>query len=179
MKTKLKEVSAWTVFLVALAFLLARIPLNTVSIANAQSGLNSEQSGTNTVATITPFLVQPSKLGGKPVIPVYVPKGIPAKQAKILGDLLKCESGANALAYNKVDRDGTPSYGALQFKPSTYYTVLKQYLYPNITPEEAYSRIYDGELQVKVFLLWYGDYRPISWWQNQFPDCSMKHNYWQ
>ena len=179
MKIKIKEVSVWTVYLVVIAFFLARLPLNTVSIVNAQSGSISEQSGTTTMASITPFLVQPSKFGGKPVIPVYVPAGTPPRQAKILADLLKCESGANALAYNKVDRDGTPSFGALQFKPETYYTVLKQYLYPKITKEEAYSRLYDGDLQVKVFLLWFGEGRPVSWWQNQFPDCSMKHNYWK
>lgn len=38
-----------------------------------------------------------------------------------------CESRGNDQAINKKDRDGTPSYGAFQFKPSTYAYLAKRY----------------------------------------------------
>lgn len=44
-----------------------------------------------------------------------------------LADLIICESHGNPEAINPLDRDGTPSYGLLQFKPSTFTGYRKQY----------------------------------------------------
>ncbi len=38
-----------------------------------------------------------------------------------------CESGGNPLAVNPNDTDNTPSYGILQFKPSTFDYFSKKY----------------------------------------------------
>lgn len=60
-----------------------------------------------------------------------------------------CESTGNPEAINAVDLDGTPSYGAFQFKPSTFwyygekYGVVKRHNDPD-TPEIAL--LVDGSL---------------------------------
>lgn len=38
-----------------------------------------------------------------------------------------CESRGKDEAVNPKDRDGTPSYGAFQFKPSTFYNLSARY----------------------------------------------------
>ena len=45
-----------------------------------------------------------------------------------LEKLIACESGGRPEAINPKDRDGTPSYGLLQFKPDTFAGYLKKYL---------------------------------------------------
>jgi hypothetical protein len=107
-----------------------------------------------------------------------IPEETDPKVVRILTDLIRCESRGNPNALNKIDRDGTPSYGLLQFKPSTFHAVLKQYIDPTITEEQSFAKIYDGDLQIKAFIAWFGDGRPISWWQQQFPACSKLYGYW-
>jgi len=41
--------------------------------------------------------------------------------------LVQCESSGNQKAINQNDSDGTPSYGLLQFKPSTFEMFSKKY----------------------------------------------------
>lgn len=50
-----------------------------------------------------------------------------ARQEIWLDALEWCESRGVETAVNPRDRDGTPSYGALQFKPSTYAYFAKRY----------------------------------------------------
>jgi soluble lytic murein transglycosylase-like protein len=60
----------------------------------------------------------------------YVRPAQPAltsEQQAWLGALEWCESGGNPKAINPKDSDGTPSYGLLQFKPSTYALFAKAY----------------------------------------------------
>lgn len=49
------------------------------------------------------------------------------QQKAWLGALEWCESRGNPKAVNPKDRDNTPSYGLLQFKPGTFYGFAKKY----------------------------------------------------
>lgn len=151
----------FAVILTALALSLWFLPLNTVSYQSD---------------ALDPVLDEPAL----PPLPYGIPRGLPAKTERILIDLIKCESQGNPNALNEVDRDGTASYGLLQFKPATLHAVVTQYkILPDIEKDEILNVIYDGDLQIRAFLAYYGDGQPISWWQQQFPACSKKYNYWQ
>jgi len=63
---------------------------------------------------------------------VYYQRGeedpaIATERSAWLGALEWCESQGNPKAINPRDSDGTPSYGLLQFKPSTYAEFAKLY----------------------------------------------------
>lgn len=81
-----------------------------------------------------------------------------------LAALIQCESNGRPEAVNPKDRDGTPSYGLLQFKPSTF---------------EMFSRAYgiEGELmnpeaQTAIVIRMMDDKSVV--WENQFPACVRK-----
>ena len=176
------KIIATLAILCGVALLIARIPTNTVEVANAQSDAKFDQIATTTKATTTEKTVKTTKIQKKKklFIEVKVPENLSPYTNRVLTDLLKCESGYNALALNAVDRDNTPSFGALQFKPTTWTGVLQKYYDPNITPEQAFLKIFDGDLQVKVWVLWFEDgVKTQAWWDNQFPDCAKKYGYWK
>lgn len=99
----------------------------------------------------------------------------------ILTDLARCESTNDPGATNPKDLDGTPSHGLLQFKPSTLYAFNKEFsVLPDIEPDEIHNVLYDPQIQVAVAVKMiekYGHQR--SFWQQQWPACSKKYNYWQ
>lgn len=74
-----------------------------------------------------------------------------------------CESRGDAGAINPMDRDGTPSLGCFQFKPTT----LSSYaLYYGIST----TTVMDCEVQTKVvtqMILHQGEIN----WHNEFPVC--------
>jgi hypothetical protein len=110
----------------------------------------------------------------------FLPADIPAKTKRVLVDLISCESHGVETAVNPKDRDGTASYGLLQFKPTTLYWVLTEYdIMTQIEEKEVLNVIYDGNVQIRAFLAYYGEGRPVSWWRQQFPACSKRYNYWQ
>ena len=77
-----------------------------------------------------------------------------------------CESRGNAEAINPKDLDGTPSYGAFQFKPSTLEMFAKKY-------GVATTTLMDYATQRKVveqMVL----HRDEIKWENQFPWCVKK-----
>ena len=77
-----------------------------------------------------------------------------------------CESRGNAEAINPKDLDGTPSYGAYQFKPSTLEMFAKKY-------GVATTTLMDYETQravVEQMVL----HRDEIKWENQFPGCVKK-----
>ena len=82
-----------------------------------------------------------------------------------LGSLEYCESRGKPDAINPMDSDGTPSYGILQFKPSTYAWYAKIYGMASTTnymdPEEQ-------EAIVTQMII-----RGVNW-AKQFPDCTKK-----
>jgi hypothetical protein len=80
-----------------------------------------------------------------------------------------CESRGNKSAINPKDRDGTPSYGAFQFKPET----LKWYgeKYDLIATNTPITReiIMDRDLQLAILERMLRD-KHVRW-EQQFPDC--------
>lgn len=99
---------------------------------------------------------------------VVVKKDILTKRQRAwIGALAWCESRHRDGAVNKVDRDGTPSYGRYQFKPSTFNYFMKKY-------ELGTSTNYvDGDLQEKIVeqMIVRNDVK----WSTQFPDCVKKN----
>lgn len=105
-----------------------------------------------TVATTTPEAIAP-------VDPLT------HRQRLWLGALEWCESRGIPSAVNPKDRDNTPSYGVLQFKPSTFKSFSRLY---GIT---ATSTMNDAaqEAIVEQMIVRGG----VNWHQ-QFPDCVAK-----
>jgi hypothetical protein len=100
-----------------------------------------------------------------PLKAVEQPKDIlKPEQRKWLNKLEWCESRGRAYAVNKVDRDGTPSFGLLQFKPDTFTYFAKEY--------KIAGKLMDPKAQrsiVEQMIIRGG----IDWHQ-QFPDCTRK-----
>lgn len=98
---------------------------------------------------------------------VYVPQPtLNSSQIIWLSRLMQCESGMNAKAVNANDLDNTPSYGILQFKPSTFKAAAIRFGLAST------SNYMDAASQVVIVMDWmlYGG---IDWhWQ--FPDCTSK-----
>jgi len=78
--------------------------------------------------------------------------------------LIECESSGNPNAINEIDRDGTPSYGLLQFKPSTFEMFSKAY--------GVEGELMDPEAQKRIVRKMMDD--PSVRWETQFPDCVRK-----
>ena len=78
-----------------------------------------------------------------------------------------CESRHRDDAVNKVDRDGTPSYGRYQFKPTTFHYFMKKY---DIGTSTNYM---DGDLQERIIdqMIIRNDVK----WFKQFPDCVKRN----
>ena len=86
-----------------------------------------------------------------------------------LGSLEWCESRGQPDAVNPEDSDGTPSYGILQFKPSTFDEFAKRY---GIATTTGYM---DPEVQEEIVtqMILRGDVN----WSRQFPACTKKLGY--
>lgn len=87
-----------------------------------------------------------------------------ASQTRWLEDLVRCESRGDPAAVNPKDRDGTPSYGLLQFKPSTFEQFSKAY--------GIEGDLMDPAAQRAIVLRMMRD--PSVRWGIQFPDCVKK-----
>lgn len=87
-----------------------------------------------------------------------------------LGALRWCESRGNDLAVNKMDSDGTPSYGAYQFKPSTYAYFSKKY---GLASTTDYMNATQQEYIVGRMLL-DKDISDSNLRNSQFPGCIRK-----
>lgn len=81
--------------------------------------------------------------------------------------LVKCESHGDPKAVNPKDRDGTPSYGLLQFKPSTFAMFSVAY---GIGSPEDYM---DPASQRAIVRRMIKD--PSVRWGQQFPVCVRVH----
>lgn len=85
-------------------------------------------------------------------------------RAAWLADLIQCESNGRPEAVNPKDRDGTPSYGLLQFKPSTFEMFSKAY--------GIEGELMDPEAQKAIVIRMMDDKSVV--WENQFPACVRK-----
>lgn len=86
------------------------------------------------------------------------------------GALEWCESRGKIGAVNPKDRDGTPSYGSFQFKPSTLQYYAEKYNVPTATSTMDYatqSAVVDQMILHRAEIDW-------SW---QFPDCVKRLGY--
>lgn len=90
-----------------------------------------------------------------------VPRGTTDEQEAWLKKLERCESSGNPEAINEVDRDGTASYGLLQFKPSTFEAFAKAY--------GIEGELMDPDAQRAIVRRMMSD--PSVDWEWQFPDC--------
>ena len=79
-----------------------------------------------------------------------------------LARLMYCESGLKSNAVNPKDLDNTPSYGLLQFKPSTFHAAVKKY---GLSTTTSYM---DAETQVAIAEQWILNGVDLT---NQFPAC--------
>lgn len=99
---------------------------------------------------------------GKDLAPT---NGLSATQSAWLLSLEKCESSGNPKAINPKDKDGTPSYGLLQFKPATLAMYQKRY--------GIKGQLMDPATQVAVAVEMIKDADAINW-KREFPGCVKK-----
>lgn len=153
-----------------------------ILIAIASVAMVSPMSAIQIASNIGPEQAQVASI---PIVPLTVGQLLnqvenPRTRA-ILTDLVKCESSGNPNALNPLDLDGTPSYGCLQFKDTTLYHFAKEFdILPEIELAEIHNVIYDPQIQIAVaekMIEKYGHQR--SFWQQQWPACSLKYNYWE
>lgn len=86
------------------------------------------------------------------------------QQKAWLGALEWCESKGNPNAINPKDRDNTPSYGILQFKPSTFILYQKQYATDGELMDPTAQESIVEQMIIKDNVKW----------SQQFPDCVKK-----
>lgn len=149
MKNKNKLVGSITLVLAALIFLLYMVPVfaQVTVVAGSTMATTSTSTIANIIATSTKITHQ---------------------QEVWLHALEWCESHGNPKAINKVDRDGTPSYGAWQFKPQTFATLSKKYgVVGDIMDEEAQRQVVIGMLLDKSI-------SNDELRYHQFPDCIQR-----
>lgn len=97
---------------------------------------------------------------------VFVPSELTPAQIIWFARLMDCESGINEGAINPNDLDNTPSWGILQFKPSTFESFTVKY---GISAE-----LMNAEAQVAIVTHWLLNPGEVDWTQ-QFPACVRKH----
>ena len=70
----------------------------------------------------------------------------------IIDKLAECESNKNPLALNIHDKDGTASYGWLQYKPETFrkYAIKYGFIGKNASWNYIMTIIWDKEMQIRV-----------------------------
>lgn len=123
-------------------------------------------------AALIALLMWPPMAHGEPepaepvIHTVYVDKPtLTPAQVIWLAKLMDCESQIDDTAINPNDLDNTPSWGILQFKPSTFTSFAAKY---GITGE-----LMNAESQVAIVTYWIlhpGEVR----WEQQFPWCVEK-----
>lgn len=86
-----------------------------------------------------------------------------------------CESNGDNTAINEIDRDGTSSYYAYQFKPSTFRNYAEAYgiIDKGLSHQGLMEALKDFEKTRATVRGMMQD--PSVIWENQFPDCVRKH----
>jgi len=88
-------------------------------------------------------------------------------QVTWLAKLITCESSGNPAAINPKDKDGTKSFGLLQFKPATFYAFAKAY-------GIQVGNYMDPDEQVEITSRMIQSSATIDW-AVQFPACTKKY----
>lgn len=125
---------------------------------------NIKISSTSTPEVYIKMLPLVEEFNRPPFKTIYIKKYQPPHREAWLQKLILCESTGNPNAINKIDLDGTSSYGLLQFKPSTFKYFAKKYNVP--------GEMMNPESQKEVVRHMMDDKSVV--WKNQFPDCVRK-----
>lgn len=128
-----------------------------------------------------PLILEPVKLAGRPELTRAAYLSIRAKGGSttdphewILG-LEWCESNGDNTAVNEIDRDGTASYYAFQFKPSTFYGYATKYgLIPKGIDDVTLMNLL-ADFELTRATVWNMMQDPTVVWTTQFPDCVKRH----
>lgn len=122
------------------------------------------------VAAVTTMVFTPLLLSGK--TPAVKPEVVVEEGPKLthqqeiwVAALEWCESKGKNGAINPKDRDGTPSYGGFQFKPSTLEYYADMYGVEMGTTTMDYEVQYATVVQMVL-------HRDEINWHQQFPDCT-------
>ncbi len=150
----------------------------TLTVANA-GGQTVEQRQTSKIDPLAAIILAPkkdlqptSKALPIPKIAKAAPLLLPLDnrlspdQQAWVRKLELCESGGHPGSLNAKDRDGTASYGILQFKPGTFYGYAKRYGVP-------VTNYKDPGQQESVLTEMILHAEQIDW-HHQFPDCTRK-----
>lgn len=91
-----------------------------------------------------------------------------------LDKLEYCESGGKSTAVNPKDLDGTPSYGAFQFKPGTlkHYGVKYGLVASNLETADYINLAFDPVLTRDIVR--HMAYDEAVRWRGEFPGCTAK-----
>lgn len=132
--------------------------LSIIAWAKPANAPTTEETASSTPAIITP--AEPEK------------KILSHRQDTWIRALEWCESRGETGAVNEIDRDGTPSYYAFQFKPGTFrsYGTLYGIIAAGIPEKELMELLKDRDLQYAIVSEMVLDYDSIDWRQ-QFPGC--------
>lgn len=86
-----------------------------------------------------------------------------------------CESNGDNTAINEIDRDGTSSYYAYQFKPATFRNYAERYgvIDRGLSHQNLMEELKDFENTRATVQGMMKD--PSVIWENQFPDCVKNH----
>ena len=138
-----------------------------IAIVIAVVARNSHQTTAEVAIEVKP---QPEPISAKYTpnleaqVAIYI---LTDNQRAWLRKLIQCESSGNPKAINPKDRDLTPSYGLLQFKPETFYGFAKQY-------GIEVTDVMDPDQQIEIVSSMIIDSKNINWAQ-QFPVCSARY----
>lgn len=119
-----------------------------------------------TLVLVFGFFGIPTSLGAvEPIQPTVVITPPVESATDVWIDKLElCESGGNPMAINQRDLDGTPSYGAFQFKPGTFTSYAKAYGVAGALMNESAQRE----------IVFHMTQDSSTNWHWQFPDCTKK-----
>lgn len=99
------------------------------------------------------------------IAPVVAPK--PSARQEVWIDALEwCESRGNPKAINPKDRDNTPSFGILQFKPDTFAYYAEKLNLGDVLLMDPVAQHQIVEYMVMS---------TTTDWMQQFPDCVENH----
>ena len=110
---------------------------------------------------LTAYIVSPTQVDGS----VAYKPSLSHAQVIWIAQLMNCESDVTATAVNPNDLDNTPSWGILQFKPSTFESFAVKY--------GIGGELMSAESQVAIVTHWILNPSEVTWSQ-QFPACIRK-----
>lgn len=98
----------------------------------------------------------------------------PDRIQRIVDALILCESQGNPRAINPLDKDGTASWGILQFKPTSLrmYGIKYGYFGEKVSWDWVATKLFDGELQKQIARQMITD--PTIDKYNEWPVCWPK-----